>query len=105
MKMTVYSTHGIPAEIEGKDIGLEVGGKRFIVHKNPFYFCPKWTVTETSTGFAVCSRDTKTKAIEEARLILDKRSAEQMEEVCAKALKKLTDMNLLAPGKVMRDAE
>ena len=97
MKMIVYSTEGEPKEIEGEDIGFEVHGKKFIVHKTPkFVFGGpvslkyKWSVTETSTGFGVCKGATKKDVIERTREMLKKVSAEEMEVACAKAKKTLS---------------
>lgn len=97
MKMIVYSTCGVPEEVEGKDVGFEVHGKKFIVHKTPEFDRPflskhKWTVTETSTGFAVCYGATKKDVIERAREMLKKVSAKKMKAACAKAKKTLSDV-------------
>lgn len=95
IKMTVYSEYGTTEEVTGEDIGLEVHGKRFVVHKTPTFGwfitdlppeC-KWTVTETSTGFCVCKDATKKKAIERAKARLAKISAKQIKTACAKAKK------------------
>lgn len=96
MKLIVYNGLMVPAEIDGKDLGIEVHGKRFIVHKTPrFPHGPvvdsriAWGVTETSTGFSILRGRTRKEVIVAAKELLPKIPPHQMEAAVTRAMEKL----------------